>query len=163
MLRHQVLKLQVLKAFTINIATNILSPASAIPSQDEVATDAATLISALGDILFLVLTSSAFRLILSDFLGIFREIVANSAEKVKMAAATVKDVAETVEVDMRSAGVVERDIQLPHEPAAQSISVKDTLIGRFEDVSRSPIRGGSELNCIRSFARRKLHRGTMPL
>lgn len=83
----------------------------------------------------LVLTSSAFRLILSDLLNTARDFVAYGAERVKAAATVVENVTEAVEADMRSAETVNRDIQIQHESHSRPISVKETLLGRIELVS----------------------------
>jgi hypothetical protein len=120
-------------------AAHLDTLASAIPSEDEAKADIAALVASLHTLTSLVLTSSTFRLILSDVLITAREFVADALENVAQTAAAVEVVAEKVEAEVRP-GVEAENVQKPvhRHPAheeKESVSVKEAMLNRIESVS----------------------------
>ncbi|KAI0699901.1 hypothetical protein C8T65DRAFT_831795 [Cerioporus squamosus] len=75
--------------------------AGELPSQGEVTSDAAALLRSAYTLVYVLATSAAFRLILSDVLLVARETVADVAARVEVVAATVQKAAEDVEETVR--------------------------------------------------------------
>lgn len=120
------------------------SSASAIPTEAEIAQDTAALIKSIQTLASLLLTSSAFRLILSDVLSTAREFVADSVETIRETAEIVEKFATTVEDAVRPGGldtkqsvdaisVEEIHVEAKREePEVKDL--KDVMLDRVEDV-----------------------------
>ncbi|KAI0369621.1 hypothetical protein BV20DRAFT_1077187 [Pilatotrama ljubarskyi] len=102
------------------IALDIVEPENAVdaatiaqelPSQQEVSSDTATLLRSVYSLLYVLATSAAFRLVLSDVLLIARETAADVAAGVEQVAATVEKAAENVEETVRPGGGTVDDVR----------------------------------------------------
>lgn len=121
--------------------------ASAIPTEAEVAQDTAAFIKSIQTLASLLLTSSAFRLILSDVLSTAREIVADSVETIRETAEIVERFATTVEDAVRPGGldtkqsvdaisIEETQVEAKtEEPEVKDL--KEVILDRVEDVCTS--------------------------
>ncbi|KAL5528669.1 hypothetical protein ACEPAF_7805 [Sanghuangporus sanghuang] len=131
-------------------ADKVQTAASAIPSQNELAEDMTALISSLRTLAKLLLTSSAFRLLVGDLLLTVRQFVADAAAQVKQAAEAVENVSEAVERNVRpESGTTaenepalhdarQRQIQTSGpEPVQEEVrSPKEVMLDRIEDIFR---------------------------
>jgi hypothetical protein len=79
-------------------------PGAAIPSQTELLTDTQTLLISLRQLSSLLLTSSTFRLILSDTLLTLRSLIADTAAQTGSIASAVERVAGAAEEATRPGG-----------------------------------------------------------
>lgn len=97
----------------------------------------------------LLLTSSAFRLIVGDLFLTARELVADAAARVRQSAEAVEDVSKAVERNVRPESSGTGDVQPmsaevdpvgteSRQPGyAEGATPKEVLLDRTEDVSRS--------------------------
>ncbi|KAL5485387.1 hypothetical protein ACEPAI_8029 [Sanghuangporus weigelae] len=126
----------------------VQTAASAIPSQNELAEDMTALISSSRTLAKLLLTSSAFRLIVGDLLLTVRQFVADAAAQIKQAAEAVENVSEAVERNVRpeSGTIAENEPALhevrpiqtsdPEPGPEESRSPKEAMLDRIEDIFR---------------------------
>ncbi|KAL5523594.1 hypothetical protein ACEPAG_7767 [Sanghuangporus baumii] len=125
-------------------ADKVQTAASAIPSQNELAEDMTALISSFRTLAKLLLTSSAFRLIVGDLLLTVRQFVADAAAQVKQAAEAVENVSEAVERNVRpESGAIDENEPALHEVRPvqtsgpeESRSPKEAMLDRIEDIFR---------------------------
>ncbi|KAL1941942.1 hypothetical protein VTO73DRAFT_6472 [Trametes versicolor] len=85
--------------------------ARALPSTQEASEDAGALVRAIYGLVYVLATSAAFRLVLSDVFLIARETTADVAARVEQAAAVVEKVAEDVEGTVRPGGGTFADVK----------------------------------------------------
>ncbi|EIW63656.1 uncharacterized protein TRAVEDRAFT_69572 [Trametes versicolor FP-101664 SS1] len=85
--------------------------ARALPSTQEASEDAGALVRAIYGLVYVLATSAAFRLVLSDVFLIARETTADVAARVELAAAAVEKVAEDVEGTARPGGGTFADVK----------------------------------------------------
>ncbi|KAI0744344.1 hypothetical protein C8Q80DRAFT_1107728 [Daedaleopsis nitida] len=107
--------------------------AQELPSQQEVASDSATLLRSAYTLIYILVTSAAFRLILADMLVIARETVADVALRVEHVAVFVGKAAADVETTVRPGGGTIEDVTLQSdrlgEKAADELA-GDGVVGR---------------------------------
>lgn len=124
------------KAYLLRrLCSSNVSLASAIPSQEEVASDTAALLTSVKTLSKVILTSSAFRAILADLLITARETVANSVEQIRKAAQTVEQVSESVEKTLMpeiASSFAKREGG--EEPIIEERSPKEAVLDRLEEV-----------------------------
>lgn len=141
--------------------------ASAIPSQEELASDTAALISSIKMSSRIFVTSAACRAILADLLLSAREIVANAVEQVRKTAETVEQVAEAAETTLKPE--LEPTFAKREQVVEQSIvkvkMPKEVALDRLEQVRISHARTEMRLVLITvprySFKRKRLHSTTL--
>lgn len=92
-------------------AKQTASTARALPSTQEASADAGALVRSIYSLVYVLATSAAFRLILSDVFLIVRETTADVAARVGLAAAVVEKVAEDVEGTVRPGGGTVADVK----------------------------------------------------
>jgi hypothetical protein len=110
---------------------------AALPSQTELLTDAQTLTSALHSLSSLLLTSSAFRLILSDAFLTLRELIADTAAKTGTLATAVERVAGAAEEATRPGASESAVVSEKADAAiAEASSVLDETRERWARLAR---------------------------
>ncbi|KAI0630054.1 hypothetical protein C8Q77DRAFT_237448 [Trametes polyzona] len=95
-----------------------------LPSKDEASSDAAALIRSVYSLVFVLVTSAAFRLILSDVLLIARETAADVAARVEEVAGVVERAAEQIEETVRPGGGTIEDVQATAGEVGQSMTAE---------------------------------------
>ncbi|EJF65616.1 hypothetical protein DICSQDRAFT_133225 [Dichomitus squalens LYAD-421 SS1] len=93
-----------------------------LPSQEEAASDASSLLHSIYTLAYVLLTSAAFRVILSDVLLIARQAVADVAARVGNAAATVENIADDIEETVRPGGGTVEEIRWKASEAVDNIT-----------------------------------------
>ncbi|KAI0820075.1 hypothetical protein BC628DRAFT_1341855 [Trametes gibbosa] len=92
-----------------------------LPSSGEASADAAALVRSLYHLVFVLATSAAFRLVLSDMLLIARETTADVAAHIGHVAGAVEKAAEEVEETVRPGGGTMEDVQGVGGDVAESV------------------------------------------
>ncbi|RPD69589.1 hypothetical protein L226DRAFT_563232 [Lentinus tigrinus ALCF2SS1-7] len=93
-----------------------------LPSQQEMTSDAAALVRSVYTLLYVLTTSAAFRLILSDILLVARETVADVAACVEVVAASVEKAAGDVGKTVRPGGGTIEDVKGKAAEASEKVS-----------------------------------------
>ncbi|KAI0697282.1 hypothetical protein BC835DRAFT_1339033 [Cytidiella melzeri] len=110
-----------------------------IPSKEEVVSDAAEILQAIRQLSTILLTSSTFRIILSDLFKIARELVADAAADVGRIAATIETSAGKVEEAVRPASATLEDTQFiseaEHDVAIEASAVSEETQMRWKHLS----------------------------
>lgn len=119
--------------------------ASTLPTETEAKSDFSKFLSSTRTLIKLLLTSSAFRILISDILKTAREIAADVAADIQQVAAKIEITAEVIEETMRPD---ESGTELPrykgeslsmpdHFKTDPNRTARDITLDRFESVSLS--------------------------
>ncbi|KAI0088053.1 hypothetical protein BDY19DRAFT_891712 [Irpex rosettiformis] len=106
-----------------------------IPTKDEATSDITEFVLAVRQISIILLTSSTFRIILSDLFKTAREIVADTAADVGRVAATVEATADKVEKVLRSEDATFEDTQIDANHALNELTTEVPPVS-FETLTR---------------------------
>ena len=98
------------------------SSAQQLPSQQEAASDAASLLSSICTLVYVLLSSAAFRIILSDVLLIARQTVADVAARVGDTAFAVEKAADNIQDAVRPGGTTSEIVQRKVAEAVDDIT-----------------------------------------
>ena len=98
------------------------SSAQHFPSQQEAASDAASLLYSIYTLVYVLLSSAAFRIILSDVLLIARQAVADVAARVGDTAFAVEKAADNIQDAVRPGGTTSEIVQRKVAEAVDDIT-----------------------------------------
>ena len=98
------------------------SSAQQLPSQQGAASDAASFLYSIYTFLYVLLSSAAFRIILSDVLLIARQTVADVAARVGDTAFAVEKAADNIQDAVRPGGSTSEDVQRKVAEAVDDIT-----------------------------------------
>ncbi|TFK77797.1 hypothetical protein K466DRAFT_668620, partial [Polyporus arcularius HHB13444] len=116
--------------------------AQELPAQEEAKEDAAALLRSAYTVVYILATSAAFRLILSDFLLVARETVADVAARVEAVAATVEKAAGGVEETVRPGRGTVADVRSTAAEAGEKVSEElmgEGIVGQQLDEVRGRV------------------------
>ena len=114
-----------------------------IPSEREVVADTAQLLRALAILMRVLLTSTAFRALLTDLIGLAKDVVGDTAVKVEHAAETVQNIAQVVQDTARTVETASRPTA-PEETLVPSLTTPATGISASND-GQSPTSGSWDI------------------